>query len=211
MPTPPRTVLVARARWWIRRRRVVPLLALATVALGSGVAVAGALDGAERAAASWGPRLPTVVARHDLAPGDELGADDVALDDRPPAARPAGATDNGAAVVGRTVTAPVLAGEAVVDTRLAPAGLSGPAARVGPGRRAVTVPAPRGAATPVRVGDRVDLVTVTDGAIVARAATVVDTGDEGALTVAVARDEVAAVARALGAGEVLPALVGARA
>ena len=62
----------------------------------------------------------------------------------------------------------------------------------------------------MRVGDRVDLVTVTDGATVARAATVVDAGDEGALTVAVAREEVAAVARALGAGEVLPALVGAR-
>ena len=210
MPNPPSTVLVARARWWIRRRRVVPLLALAAVALGSALAVAGALDGAERAAASWGPRQPTVVARHDLAAGDEVGPGDVELDDRPPAARPAGATDDGAAVVGRTVTAPVLAGEAVVAARLAPAGLSGPAARVGPGRRAVTVPAPRGAATPVRVGDHVDLVTVTDGATVARGAPVVDVGEAGALTVAVGRDEVAAVARALGGGEVLPALVGAR-
>lgn len=210
MPAPARPMLLARLRWWARRRRLVPLLGLVVLAAGTGVTVTSTLERAEDAVLAWGDRLPTVVAGRDLDAGTVVDAADLVVRDLPRVARPDGSPAAVDAVVGRTLTADVVAGEPVVARRLAPAGLSGAAARVPPGRRAVTVPAARGAAPPVQPGDHVDLVSVADGAAAARGAVVVDVGADGGLTVAVAAEEVGPVARALGGGEVLPVLAGAR-
>jgi Flp pilus assembly protein CpaB len=53
-----------------------------------------------------------------------------------------------------------VAGEPVVASRLAPHGLTGTAALVAPGERAVTVPPGPAAAPPLVVGDLVDVLTV---------------------------------------------------
>jgi hypothetical protein len=61
--------------------------------------------------------------------------------------------------VGSVVRYPIAAGEPVIPDRLAPDGLSGAAALVPQGQRAVAVPLGPGGTPPVHPGDRVDVVT----------------------------------------------------
>ena len=120
---------------------------------------------------------------------------------------------------GRVVVAPVAAGEVLLERRLAPAGLTGVAALVPAGHRAVAVPVDvaLGVASPeVRVGDRVDVLAVfevTDAGeppagVVAGAVSVVAV-DEQSVTVAVRDDDAPRVAFAAARGTVALAVVGA--
>jgi Flp pilus assembly protein CpaB len=141
--------------WW---------LAAAAVAAWA-AAHAGALeDRAEAARAAWGEPVPVVVAVRALEPGDVLTAADVTIESWPPAVLPAGAFD--AVPDGRTVTAPIVAGEAVVAARVAPGGLSTVAALLPPGWRAVAIPSAGSGfgdgAPPLTVGDRVDVLASFD-------------------------------------------------
>jgi Flp pilus assembly protein CpaB len=209
-------LLGAAVPWWHRSRR--PrwrwglTIALAAVAL---VVVQHRLDQAEAVIDGLGATRTVAVARHDLEPGHVITGDDTARRDLPVAGVAGSAmTDD---PVGRTVTATIVAGEAVSSTRLAPDGVSGLAALVPAGRSAIAIPVPDAALRLAR-GDRIDVLDPSaadayapDGSaatVVARRATVLAL-DDSAVTVSVTAEEAAAVAAALAHGTPVLALTGA--
>jgi Flp pilus assembly protein CpaB len=125
-----------------RRRLLAAVLAA--------VAVASGLDAA---AAPPPDEVGVPVAARDLPAGTVLGADDLRTAGFAPGSVPAGLEPDAA---GRTLAAPLRAGEPVTDVRLV-----GPALTEGyPGLAAVPVRLPDAAmADLLRVGDRVDLVS----------------------------------------------------
>ena len=129
----------------LARRR--PLAALLTA-----VAVA---TGIHAAAAPPPPSVDVVVAARDLPAGTVLTPGDLRAVGFAPGSVPAGASDDAVDAVGRTLAAPVRAGEPVTDVRVV-----GPALTDGyPGLTAVPVRLPdAGMVELLRVGDRVDLV-----------------------------------------------------
>lgn len=210
----------------LRRRRSLPVGPLgryrhltswavtAGLALAAGGATATIVGRAAEAERSWGERRTVAVAGRDLAAGDVINGDDVARRALPRAVMPAAAVDD---PVGRVVTAPILAGEPVVEARVAGPDDEGAAALVSEGRAAVALPLET-PTPPLRIGDRVDVVapgvpTLEVGSLparrVARGATVVHSG-ETALTVAVADDDVTALAAATLQGPVAVVLSGPR-
>lgn len=210
----------------LRRARRSPALWWATaavLALGAAARVGSLDDQAEAARAAWGESVPVVVAAHDLAAGDVIGPLDVVVESWPRAVVPPGALAE--VPEGRTVTAPIVAGEAVVPARVAPDGLSDVAALLPPGWRAVAIPAAGGGfggdLPPLAAGDRVDVLAsfdtfdLDDGStdpepagVVAEGALVVDVAD-GAVTVGVPAAVAPDVAFATTRGTVTLALVGA--
>lgn len=127
----------------LARRRLLAAL-LTAVAVASGLHVATAEP----------PRTAQVlVAAHDLPSGTVLGAEDLREVGFAPASVPVGTVADAA---GRTLAAPLRAGEPVTDVRLV-----GPALAEGyPGLTAVPVRLPdAGMAALLAVGDRVDLVS----------------------------------------------------
>jgi Flp pilus assembly protein CpaB len=154
---PLHVVLTVRLRRALARtvtRRVVVIVAVVVTA----VAVSGMLRSAEQTRSRWAETRPVVVARRDLAPGDVVDAGAVAARDVPVAAVAEAATD--VVPVGAVVRYPIAAGEPVVASRLAPDGLTGVAALVPDGERAVAVPTGPAGRPPVQVGDRVDVVAI---------------------------------------------------
>jgi hypothetical protein len=200
------------------RRTLVGLLALATV-----VAVVSLVGSAAAARRRWGDTRPVAVATRDLAIGDPVAGEVRRL--------PAALVPRGALAVppaGAVVRQPIAAGEALVPARLAPHGLTGAAALVPPGSRAVAVPLAPVAAPPLAVGDVVDLVAVLPAAgedspvggegrgggsepafPLVEGALVVDVGDDDA-SVAVPEADVPRVAYALAQGAVVITLGGGR-
>jgi Flp pilus assembly protein CpaB len=186
----------------------VGLLALASVlALRSAAAVTAS------GAARYGRlrQVPVVVA--PVAAGDVVPASAVALVERP-----GGTVPDGGAVAGRwagrTALAPLVRGEVVLASKLAPDGLRGAAALLPAGFRALAVPSGPGGRPPLDVGDHADvLVTLTDvdaggeSVVVASAALVLDV-DESAdtVTVAVPATDAPALASAIATGAVTLAL-----
>lgn len=217
-PSPRRVVRRLRrhpvARW-------VLALAMAAVTASSVHRVAAEAE-AERQ--RWGEAVAVVVAGRDLGPGDVVGIDDVVAATWPAAMVPAGATASTTDAVGRTVGAAVVAGEAVLDVRLAPPGVTGAAALLPPGSRGIAVAAGPGTPT-LAVGDRVDVLAtvdvldVTEGDAglavpeptvrVATAVPVVAVADDGTATVGVPEADATRVAFAAARGTVTLALVGA--
>jgi hypothetical protein len=168
---------------------------------------------------------PTVaVATRDLAAGAVIGADDISWQhaEVPAAGHALGPGDR---VEGRTVTATIERGEPVVAARVSPKGLTGLAALVPAGRRAVAVPTdPR--TPPLERGQTVDLWAAEVGASsgltadtipggsgprdarrVASAGTVVD-ADDRHVTIAIVSSDVPAVTGALIDGTVVITLAG---
>lgn len=129
----------------LRRRLLAGGLAAGAVALGLGVV-----------APPPPPATPVVVAAADLPGGGVLVAADLAVRRFPPDAVPAGAARTTARWVGRTLAAPVRAGEPLTDVRVVGPGL---VAGYGPGAVAAPVRiADADAVTLARVGDRVDVI-----------------------------------------------------
>lgn len=195
------------------RRTVVAALALVTA-----VAVATALAAAGSARDRWGTARRVVVATRDLSPGDVVDGGAVEVRDVPAAVVVPSALAE--PPLGSVVRQPILAGEAVAALRLAPDGLTGVAALVPAGQRAVAVPAVPGGMPPVTVGDLVDVVAVVAGAgdgagegggepafTLVDGATVVDVDDQ-AVSVAVPRRDAPRVAWAVAHGAVHLALSG---
>lgn len=203
------------SRHRLARRPSLFWLAAVVLASLTGLTVARLLGQAQASAARWGETRLTLVATVDLVPGAIVKAGDTAVERRPVALVPAGALD--APAEGQTVAAPILAGEAVMAERLAPAGLSPLAAALPAGGRGIAVPTGPGT-PPLEPGDVVDVLvtfdpdSVGDGEPtfpVARAAAVVDVGEE-AVTLGVSQEEVSRVAFALTAGVVVLVLSGGR-
>ena len=172
MPRPPvrrRPIVLPRVplRRWVRRARRSPTawwLAAAAVALFAATRVSAIDDEAEARRAAWGESVEVVVAAHDLAAGEVIAADDVAVASWPRAMVPGSALHE--PPLGRTVAARIAAGEAVVADRVAPDGLSDVAALLPDGWRAIAVPSASGGfgadAPPLAVGDRVDVLATFD-------------------------------------------------
>lgn len=209
--------VIARRRLLPRRVRHHPLVRWAAViAL---VLVAASII--ERTAATarearhqWGEARTVVVARHRIAMGDVVEPDAITTQSWPAALVPVGAVDT--SPIGRTAIATIEPGEAVIATRLAPEGLSGLAALVPPGWRALAIPVGP-TIVKLSVGDHVDLIAGFDVASAtagqAPAFTVADDAiviavDDERVTVAVHDDDAARVAFAIVGGTVVPALRG---
>jgi Flp pilus assembly protein CpaB len=197
------------------RRAVVLGLAIVT-----GLVVVTLVSSAEAARQRWGRARPVAVATRDLSPGDPV--DDSAVEVRrlPEAAVAAGALAEPPS--GSVVRQPVAAGEALVPQRLAPQGLTGVAALVPAGHRAVAIPIGPLAAPPLTTGDLVDVLAVVPALVEERprppadepsfplveAAVVVDVSEQS-IAVAVPEADAPRVAWVLTNGSVVLALAGA--
>ena len=140
----------------ITRRAIVVVTAVVTA-----VAVGSVVRSAEQTRSRWADTRPVAVAEHDLAPGDVVDAGAVVVRQMPTAAVAGAASD--VVPLGAVVRYPIAAGEPVIDDRLAPQGLTGVAALVPAGHRAVAVAKGPAGTPPVHPGDRVDLVALTPG------------------------------------------------
>jgi Flp pilus assembly protein CpaB len=222
VPVPVIQFPLVRARR-LAARPVVRRSAVVVLALVTGLAVASLVQSGEAARRSWGASRPVAVATRDLAPGDVLSPGAVEVRRLPEAVVPAGASAS--APVGAVVRQPVVAGEPLVPARLAPDGLTGTAALVPEGFRAVAVPLGPTGVPPLAVGDEVDVLAVVPPDLVAaepggddrgsgpafplvERALVVDVGEEAA-SVAVPQPDAPRVAFALAQGAVVLALAGA--
>lgn len=222
LPRSPRRTVLPHVPWRaaLRRARRAAAAWWTVAAVAAALAGSHAFDAARAAAdarSAWGESIEVAVAARDLAVGDVVSALDVTLAPRPRAVVPAGALEE--VPVHRVVVSPVAAGEVLLAARVAPDGLTGIAALVPVGHRAVAVPVDGslGAASPeVRVGDRVDVLATFDvvdpsgspAGVVAGAVTVVAV-DETTVTLAVPRDDAPRVAFAAARGTVALAIVGA--
>lgn len=218
MPAP-LVVLSVRARRALVRP-AVRRLAVGSLALVTGVSVMSLAGRVGAEQERWGATRPVVVAVDDLMPGDVVGATHVEVRDLPVALVPDAVLADDP--TGATVRHPILAGEPVVATRLAPEGLAGAAALVPAGHRAVAVPVGPTGAPPLAVGDLVDVVTVVplsgtgvtgDGDdepafALATGSPVVDVTDQ-AVTVAVPERAASRVAWSIANGTVVLTLAGA--
>ncbi|MDQ2825496.1 MAG: SAF domain-containing protein, partial [Actinomycetota bacterium] len=127
----------------LRRLARSPLVYWATVvalALLTATTVSGLVGRAGAQAARFGHLRPVVTAAGPLDVGAVVRAGDVVVRSVPAAFLPDGALHSASAAVGRTVVVPLFRGAAVVAANLAPDGLSGIAALLPSGTRAVAVP-----------------------------------------------------------------------
>lgn len=206
-----------RARWrrrwrsWVRRSPVRWWACVAVLGVVTLVVVRAGLTASSATAVRWGPSraVPVVVAPVDA--GEAVPAGAVVVEARPARTVPAGAPASSWA--GRTALVPLVPGEVVVASKLAPGGLRGAAALLPSGARALSVPSGPGGRPPVDVGDHVDLlVTVADTGesfVVAESALVLFVDDEAdAVTVAVPADDAPSVASAVATAVVTLALSG---
>jgi Flp pilus assembly protein CpaB len=214
-----RRLLLGRpvSRWRRSPRRVLQWLVACGLSALALVLVSARLDQAATTIADRSTRT-VVVARHDLDVGHVMTAGDTEHRRVPIGAVPDRAVDGDPE--GRTVTAAIGSGEVVSSQRLAPEGLHGLAALVPDGRRAVAVPTD-GTGLTLEIGDLVDVFDATgpdaaigsgdpeDGPRATAVGAIVIGVDDSAVTVAVDREEVRAVAAALARGTPVLALVGA--
>jgi Flp pilus assembly protein CpaB len=204
----------ALARTVVRRAMVLGL------AIVTGLVVITLVSSVEAARQRWGRARPVAVATRDLSPGDPV--DDSAVEVRrlPEAAVAPGALAEPPS--GSVVRQPVAAGEPLLPQRLAPQGLTGVAALVPAGHRAVAIPIGPLAAPPLTTGDLVDVLAVVPALVEERprpsagqpsfplveAAVVVDVGEQS-IAVAVPEADAPRVAWVLTNGSVVLALAGA--
>lgn len=215
------------------RRSPLPFWALAVaLALFTGTTVSRLVGEASARAARLGGLVDVVVAARRVEAGMPLHPADLTVRRLPADALPDDPiTASDASAAGKVVLVPLVRGEVLLTSKLAPDGLRGVAALVPSGHRALAVPVDPGGLS-FRLLNRVDVLatfdvagdpsagdgvaTVEEGPAlaapaptfpVATAALVVDVGDES-ITVAVTGDEAPRVAFALARGTVTLALTG---
>lgn len=194
-------------RFPLSRSPFVFWVAVAALALVTASVVAGAVGRARSLSARYGPLRPVVVAARPVGQGVAVVGPDLVTKAVPASLAPDGAFASVDQVRGRTAVVPLAAGQPVLPGHLAPDGLSGVAALLPPGSRAVSVPA-GSTAPPMQRGDRVDVLATLEASptlAVALDAPVVDVAEDTA-TVAVSPEEARAVAYALAHGSVTVAL-----
>lgn len=155
--SPPLLVTAVRARR-LAGRRVVRRAIVVVVAVVSCLVIAAQVQASAAARHRWGDTRVVAVARHDLQPGEVVTAGAVRLRRLPAVSVAADALTE--VPVGSVVRYPVGADEPLLAARLAPEGLTGVAALVPAGERAVALPVGPAARPPLRIGDRVDVLAV---------------------------------------------------
>jgi Flp pilus assembly protein CpaB len=203
-----------RAPWrrYVRRRSIHWLLAV-LLAVVTAWTVSATVAGAEAARRRWGEERTVVVATRSLEPGTVIAPGDVRQERWPSGVVPEGALDT--LPVGLVATDPIVPGEAVVASRLAPDGLHGLAALLPAGWRAFAVPSGPGALR-VEQGDVVDVLATLEPAaaggtgdeptvLLAGAAEVLAV-DEQSVTIAVPADAADDMAFALASATITLAL-----
>lgn len=153
----PPSVLSVRLRRTMARPVTRRAIAVAVAAV-TGVTVTTQARAADAARSRWSDTRAVAVARHDLHPGERLDAEDAEVRELP--AEAVAASAMGAPPVGVVVRYPIAAGEPLVAERLGAEGLTGVAALLPPGHRAVAIPIGPLGAPPVAVGDAVDVVAI---------------------------------------------------
>jgi Flp pilus assembly protein CpaB len=203
-------------RSWVRRSAFAWWAGVAVLALVTGGVVRSALVRSSALLDEVGPLRMVPVVVQPVEAGAIVGEGDVALARRPSSMLPDDDVVPDAA--GRVALVPLVPGEVVVASKLAPSGLRGAAALLPEGMRALAVPAGPGGRPPASVGDRVDVLATfgatdaTDGSssptvVVAAGALVLAVDDESdAVTIAVAAEEAPDVAYAITTGTVTLAL-----
>lgn len=197
------------------RRSPLSFWALAVaLSLATGLAVSRLAGSAADRADRLGGLVDVPVAARSVRAGAVVRAADVERRSLPRALVPSGRVASSPA--GRVALVPLVRGEVVLASKLAPDGVAGVAALVPAGHRALAVPVDDGALS-LRRGNRVDVLATFDvaggpeGAAptfpVATAALVLDAGAD-AVTVAVTPDEAPRVAFALARGTVTLSLTG---
>lgn len=182
-------------------------LAVAGLALTTALVVAGALGRVEALAQRYGPLRPVVVAARPVERGTALAPADVEVRRLPAGFLPPGAFASVDEVRDRAPVVPLLPGQPLLQGHLAPDGLTGAAALIPPGARAVAVPA-AGTTPTLRVGDVVDVLATLEGdptLALAVDVPVVEAGEDSA-SVAVSPEAARAVAYAVAHGSVTLAL-----
>ncbi len=204
--------LPRRLRIVLATRPLAYWLLTALVAIGIGYAVAAVVRSAQEARASFGTLTPALVATRAIVPGEPLDAGNTTIRQLPVALVPEGVV--AALPSGGIASASIAAGEPVHRLRVGRGGLGPVAALLSDGTRGIAVAIDEGG-LPLLVGDRVDVVAaVASGGggaarVVAAAAEVAHVG-ERSVVVAVAAEEVPAVAQALADGGVVLALSASR-
>lgn len=197
-----------RLRAWSRRSSVGWWVAVAVLGLVTMLAVRSALAASAGVAARYGSlrAVPVVVAA--VASGAEVPDGAVVMDERPAATVPDGEVASSWA--GRTALMPLVPGEVLLATKVAPDGLRGAAALLPDGARALAVPSGPGGRPPLLVGDAVDLLATLpegDTLVVAAGALVLHVDDDtDTVTVAVPAAEAPTVASAIATGAITLAL-----
>ena len=190
----------------VARSPLVFWFAVAGLAVLTASVVAGSLGRARSLAAHYGPLRPMVVAARPVERGSVLAGADLAVRMAPASMLLAGAVTSVDEARGRAVAVPLVEGEPLLAGHLAPEGLSGLAAQLAAGDRAVSVPTGGSGSPPLRRGDMVDVLATLEGATtlaIAADAVVVDVGAGGeSVTVAVSQEEARAVAYAVAHGSV---------
>ncbi len=206
-----------RARAWTRRSPVRWWTAVAALGLLTLIVVRSALATAADAKATYGPPVLVPVVITAVAAGDAVAPSAVVSTRRPSSSVPDAEVAQDWA--GRTALVPLVPGEVLLASKLAPDGLVGAAALLPAGARALAIPGGPGGRPPLTIGDRVDvLATVADSGeagasaptlTVATAALVLHVDDAtDTVTVAVTPDEAPAVAFAVATAAVTLALTG---
>lgn len=145
----PKPRVIRPSRGLPSSRAAVGGLLVAVAAIGTWVAATGG---------GGGDRVGYVVARHDLAPGVELSADDLAVEDADlPEPLRAAAFGDPDELVGAVTRAPIGAGELVQSGSITGAESAATAAEV-----SFAVDSDWAVAGGLRVGDRIDLYTTAD-------------------------------------------------
>lgn len=211
MPVPPRWRRQLRS--WVRRSPVVWWVGVTVLALTTAFVVRSSVASAAAQSARFGGLRSVPVVVKPVAAGDVVRAGSLRMQRRPASSLPAAPLLEDAGVgAGRTALVPLVPGEVVVASKLAPDGLRGAAALLPRGRRAVSVPGGPGGRPPANVGDRVDVLATfaeAPATVVATRALVLALDDESdAVTVAVSPEELPGVVLAITAGTVTLALTG---
>lgn len=201
-------------RWRLRRSPALWWGAAVAAAAVTGITVDAGLSRAAATEARYGAvrRVPVVAVR--VAAGAVVPGGGVRMEWRPVAQIPDEPVVDGARGAGRTALVPLVPGEVLLASKVAPDGLRGAAALVPAGMRAIAVPSGPGGRPPLEVRDRVDvLATFGDTGestvvVAARALVVAVDADADTVTVAVHPEEAAAVAAAVASATVTLALTG---
>jgi Flp pilus assembly protein CpaB len=187
----------------LARRPWLYWLVVAVVALAAASVTSGMVHDATAPVRRFGRLVRVPVAARSVPMGTTLASDDVTWRSLPSRVLPSEEME--AAPVGRTVFMPVVAGEPLLASKFAPPGVSGVAALLPAGARALSVPAAAGNPSMQR-GDRVDVLATVEGGeeptfAVTTDAVVLDVTPD-VVTVAVVADDAPRVAWALSRGVV---------